>query len=123
MISGVVTANREGRIRLRVQGPQGREKEIEAVMDTGFNGFLTLPPSVIASLGCPHIGRGRAVMANGQSELFDVYEAIVIWDGQPRTVDADAADTEALIGMSLIYGYELRIQAIDGGRVTIELLS
>ncbi len=122
MISGVVNANREGRVRLRIQGPEGHEQEIEAVMDTGFNGFLTLPPSVIAALGCPHIGRGRAVMANGQSELFDVHEATIIWDGQPRTVDADAADTEALMGMSLIYGYELRIQAIDGGRVTLEPL-
>jgi len=93
---------------------------VEAVVDTGFNGFLTLLPSLIASLGCPHIGRGRAFLANGQSELFDVYAVTLIWDGQPRFVDADAADTGALIGMSLIYGYELRIQAMDGGRVTIE---
>ena len=120
---GIVNANREGRVRLRIKGSEGHEQEVEAVMDTGFNGFLTLPQSIISALGCPHIGRGRAVMANGQSELFDVYETTVIWDGQPRTVETDAAETDALIGMSLIYGYELRIQAIDGGRVTIEAIS
>ena len=121
MITGTVNADREGRVRLQVQGPAGQE-EVEAVMDTGFNGFLTLPPSLIANLGCLRIGRGRAIMANGQSELFDVYEVSVIWDGQPRTVEVDAAETNSLMGMSLIYGYELRVQAIDGGRVTIELI-
>jgi clan AA aspartic protease len=122
MIYGQVNADREGIIRLKLQGPQGHEQEVEAVMDTGFNGFLTVPPALAAALGCLHIGRGRAVMANGQSELFDVYEVTVVWDGQPRTVEADAADTDALIGMSLIYGYELRMQAVDGGRVTIEAM-
>ena len=123
MISGQVNVDREGCVRLKLQGPQGHEQEVEAVMDTGFNGFLTVPLSLAAALGCLHIGRGKAVMANGQSELFDVYEITVIWDGQPRTVEADAAGTDALIGMSLIYGCELRIQAIDGGRVTIESMS
>ena len=123
MIFGVVNASREAAIHLSLQGPDGREQKIEAVVDTGFNGFLTLPPTVLSALGCPQIGRGRAVMANGHSELFDVYEVTLIWDGQPRTVETDAADTDALIGMSLIYGYELRIQALDGGRVTLETLS
>lgn len=122
MITGTVNADREGVVRLQVTGLDGLEQEVEAVMDTGFNGFLTLPPALISALGFPRIGRGRAVMANGHSELFDIYEATVIWDGQPRTVETDEADTDVLMGMSLIYGYELRMQAIDGGRVSIEIM-
>jgi hypothetical protein len=37
-------------------------------------------------------------------------------------VEIDAADTDPLVGMGLLYGYEVRIQAIDGGVVTIEAL-
>ena len=33
MITGVVKAD-EGRIRLKVNGPRGRQREIEAVIDT-----------------------------------------------------------------------------------------
>ena len=33
-----------------------------------------------------------------------------------------AIGNEPLIGMSLLYGYDLRIQAIEGGTVTIESL-
>ncbi len=44
MIAGVVTASRQAIIRLTVRGPEGQEQEIEAVIDTGFDGTLTLPP-------------------------------------------------------------------------------
>lgn len=122
MIVGTVSTDREGVIRLRVRGTNGQEQEVEGVIDTGFNGFLTLPPALIAALGCPRIGYGRTLMSNGKEELFDIYEATVFWDGQPRTVETDGADTDALVGMSLIYGYELRMQGRDGGKVTMEAL-
>ena len=51
MITGTVNANREAIISCGVRGPHGKEREIEAVIDTAFNGFLTLPPQVIAALG------------------------------------------------------------------------
>ena len=50
MITGTVTAYREAIIRLNVRGPGGGEKTVEAVIDTGFDGVLTLPTSVVAAL-------------------------------------------------------------------------
>jgi clan AA aspartic protease len=122
MITGAVSANREATIRLLVRGPSGQEQEIEAVIDTGFNGFLTLSPAQITALALARLGRGRAILANGSEAIFDIYEATVIWDGQPLVVEADAADTDALIGMALLDGHELRIEVADGGSVTIEAL-
>ena len=55
-------------------------------------------------------------------ELFDVYAGTVIWDGQPCQVEVDAADTDPILGMSLLYGFELNVQTIDGGLVTIQRL-
>lgn len=40
MITGVVTADREAVMRLSVRGPTAQEHEIEAVIDTGFDGSL-----------------------------------------------------------------------------------
>lgn len=51
MIRGEVSADREARIRFQVYGTEGREEEVEAVLDTGFTGFLTLPPAMISALG------------------------------------------------------------------------
>ena len=66
MITGIVNPNREAVLRLKVQGPNGQEEEIEAVIDTGFTGELTLPPDVIARLGLTWLTQGQAGMANGQ---------------------------------------------------------
>ena len=51
MILGVMTAHTEATIRLPVRAVNGREQEIAVILDTGFNGALTLPPAMIAGLG------------------------------------------------------------------------
>ena len=49
MITGVVTSFHQATIRLIVRGPAGQAQEIEAVIDTGFDGALSLPPADIGS--------------------------------------------------------------------------
>jgi clan AA aspartic protease len=120
MIAGTVNADYEAVIRLRVQGPSGHAPEVDAIIDTGFHGFLTLPPALVTALGLTRLSRGRALLANGSEELFDIYGVTVLWDGQQRYVEADAVDTTPLVGMSLLDGYDLHIQAADGGQVTIQ---
>ncbi len=119
MITGHVTAYREAVIPLNVDGPRNRGREINAVVDTGFNGFLTLPASLIQELGLVWRRRGRATLADGSDSVFDIYEATVIWDGRPRRIAVDEADCDPLVGMSLLYGCELIVQIVDGGRVSI----
>jgi predicted aspartyl protease len=60
MITEVVTSFYQATIRLIVRGPTGHAQEIEAVIDTGFDGALSLPPADIAALGLPwrRCGRG-----------------------------------------------------------------
>jgi len=122
MITGVVTAFRRATIPLAVRDATGQEHAIEAVIDTGFDGALTLPPTLIAALGLPWRRRGRALLADGTESLFDVYEATVLWDGTPRRVAVDAAEIDPLVGMLLLYGYELTVQAVEGGQVLIKAL-
>jgi clan AA aspartic protease len=85
-----------------VGGPGGREQEIECIVDTGFSGSLSLPPTLVAELGLPFRRRGRALLADGSETFFDIHEARVIWDGRLRLVPTDAADSDPLIGMTLL---------------------
>ena len=48
MIQGEVNAAYEAVITLSVQGSEGQVREVDAVVDTGFTGFLTLPPALVA---------------------------------------------------------------------------
>ena len=81
MITGVVNAQTEATIRLPVRAADGREQAIEVILDTGFNGSLTLPPALIASLGLQWCTRDLAMLANGTEDHCDIYAATIIWDG------------------------------------------
>src|SRR5437762_13370584 len=98
MVTGAVNPFREAIVRLYVRGPSGQEQEVEALVDTGFTGALTLPPDLIAALGLPFRRSGRGLLADGTQSLFAVFEATVIWDGQPRTVAVDRIPSDPLLG-------------------------
>ena len=122
MISGVVTIAREAVVQLSVLGSKGQTQEINAVIDTGFDGSLTLPANVISALGLPWRRRGLSILADGSESVCDIYEATVIWDGTPRRVAVDEVEMVPLVGMSLLYGYELTMQVIEHGTVIIRPL-
>jgi len=62
-------------------------------------------------------------LANGQFDVFDIFAVDVLWDGEQRTVEADAAEAEPLIGMELLRGFDLSIRVVPGGTMTIEGLA
>lgn len=62
MITGVLTASRQAVIRPTVRGSEGQEQEIDAVIDMGFDGTLTLPPVLIVTLGLVCCGEDRGIV-------------------------------------------------------------
>ena len=119
MIEGVVNAALEAVVSLTVQGPSGQSRDIEAVIDTGFNDFLTLPSALAAELGLAYRNRGQMILADGSEATFDIYRAALLWDGESRPVYVYAADATPLVGMRLLYSHDLSIDVVDGGRVVI----
>ncbi len=123
MISGKVTNNGEATIRLKLLGPTGIEKRISAIIDTGYDGWLTLPPELIAELVLPWSTVGQAVLADGSEIEYDVYEARVVWDRRQREVDIDESDTAPLIGMAMLRDCELNMVVQPHGKITITRLT
>ena len=120
MIQGVVNAAFEAVVTLPLQDPGGRTRDIEAVVDTGYSGFLTLPPGLVAELGLPFAYMGQALLANDAEVDFDVHYVTVLWDGQPRDVEADTTGSTPLMGMLLLNGHNLNIEVENGGDVVIQ---
>jgi clan AA aspartic protease len=122
MMSGIVNAALEPLLKLTVRDDVGQPHDVESI-DTGFNGFLTLPPAIIAKLRLPWLCRQQGELADGSVLEFDVYVATVDWKGRPRSVEVEAADAQPLLGMALMQGLELRIQIVPGGALTIAELT
>ena len=122
MIEGTVNENFEATIRLALRGVAREGREVEAIIDTGFTGYLTLPTALIRRLNLSWKGRGQALIADGSLHVFDEYIGTVLWDGQDRTVEVAAADTTHLVGMGLLRRYSLRVDVVANGEVKIEEL-
>jgi clan AA aspartic protease len=119
MIRGVVNARLEAVASLRIRGPAGTELDVDAVVDSGFSAALTLPKTTIAALGLARQSAGGAALADGSFHQFDVYAGDVEWNGNWRAILVWAVGGEALIGMQLLAGHELRIEVVPGGAVEI----
>jgi clan AA aspartic protease len=123
MMQGIVNASCEATVSLVLSNESRQTQLINAVIDTGYTGFLSLPREIIVLLNLPWTGIDRGTLGDGSEVTFEVYAAKVIWDGEYRNIPINEAETDPLVGMSLLYGYDLQIQAVEGGRVTIKALS
>jgi clan AA aspartic protease len=119
MIAGAVNARREAVVQLRLRGAGGVERSVNAVVDTGFSGYLTLPDGEIAAMGLTRHSTGGAVLADGTVRQFAVYEAEVWWGAAWRVILVSAVGSEVLAGMRLLDGHELRIEVAVGGAVAV----
>jgi clan AA aspartic protease len=123
MILGIVNANREATIQIVILGLGGEQHEaaieIVAIIDTGFTGFLTVPPALIQRLDLPWLCREPGILADGSVENFDVYVATVMWNGERRTIEVEAVESESLLGMGMLERYSLFIEVEEGGSVAI----
>lgn len=120
MIRGQVNALRQAILPVELRSHSGTTELVDAQVDTGFDGFLEIPAATAASLGWPYLQSRSYQLGDGQVVALDVHQATVIWDGQPRSVEAVVAGRVPLVGMSLLYGYHLFVDVIDGGVVQVD---
>ena len=112
----------EAVVTLPLRGPVEQDREVDAVIDTGFNGSLTLPPTMVKELGLPFRFHSSATLADGSEVAFDAYRVTVVWDGEARFVDADEVDATPLAGMLLLDNHSLYVEVADGGRVVVQTM-
>lgn len=122
MIAGTINQQLEAVIPLTVLSAAGQLLELDVIIDTGFDGYLTLPQAMVDRLQLPWRRRERVALADGSESIFDIYEAQIFWGGRLRRITVDCADTNPLVGMALLRGSRLTMEVIDAGEVRIETL-
>ena len=120
MIEGFVNANHEAILPLSLRGPGGQTLEVNAVIDTGYSGALTLPAALVAELELPYVFSSKATLADDTEVGFRVHRVTAFWDSGPLQIEADAVGSTPLLGMSMLDRHNLNIDVEDGGRVVIQ---
>ena len=119
MIRGIVTKDLDAWVDLAIAGDEQPTVSFSAVVDTGFSGFLTLPRVVLERFQARPLTVVIVTLADGSKTSADLFELTVLWDGQPRMIEVEAAETEPLIGMALLAGHDLQMRVVPDGDVTI----
>ena len=122
MIVGNVNEALEPVVNLTIRGFSGQELNLEAIIDTGFNGHLSLLPEQAEFLGLLPSEVADSTLADGSVKTVFLYTAIVVWDGVERLALAVADDVTPLVGMALLESYHLGMDTIPGGDVRITRL-
>lgn len=120
MHRGRVSADQQALVTIDVFDGGGRPHSLEVVLDTGFTGYLTLPEDSIRLLGLPSVGQRTFELANGELSEFQVYLGSVAWHGRPSDVLVLQSDGVPLLGMTLLWGSRVTVNALSGGEVVIE---
>ncbi|MCY7275323.1 MAG: clan AA aspartic protease [Phormidesmis sp. CAN_BIN44] len=94
--------------------------EIECVVDTGFEGFLTLPTAIIIDLGLPYIAPIDANLADNSRITTNVHQGIILWNGLERVIPILSMGRRPLIGTALLEDYHLSIDFCESGTVLID---
>ena len=78
---GTVDSSSEALVSITVEGPgsEGQQRDLVALLDTGFNGFFALPPASIDVLDLEQTSREQYMTASGAMHFTGVYEAVVVF--------------------------------------------
>ena len=121
MIIGKVTTDLEVVIELVVIG-LNRQEKIEAVVDTGFSGYLALPSDLINRLKLRRIDNQAVILGDGTEVVLEKYLLAALWHGEEYNVSTLQTDGGPLVGMSLLYGSQVVLDVINDGDVSINAL-
>ena len=109
--SGSVNALREALIEITFV----RGDAFECVIDTGFDGALILPASVVQRLALPVVARLVFELVGAAQMSADVALGEIVWLGENRSVEVIMSEgNDALIGTELFDEAKLVIDYIGG---------
>ena len=118
-ISGSVSG-REAVVSLSVVDSNGAAQPVEALVDTGFTGYLMLPASMTERLGLAPRAEKPVILADGSVASFQTYYATIEWHDGRRSILVYEVEARPLIGMSLLTGSRLLMDIVEGGTVSVE---
>lgn len=112
----------EAIVPVRVRGTHGVPEPIQAILDTGFNDWITLSPSQVAMLALTFREEGHYVLADGSETVSRLFEAEIEWLGNWRRILVVEMDGGPLLGMAMLAGCRLDLEVVENGRVEIKSL-
>jgi clan AA aspartic protease len=75
---------------------------IDFVVDTGFNGYLTLPVNAVGAMNLPLFSTTITILADGTRAKIPTHIATINWHDRELLVPVLAMGSKPLLGMGLL---------------------
>ncbi|WP_309743969.1 clan AA aspartic protease [Chamaesiphon sp. OTE_20_metabat_361] len=96
--------------------------DVEFVVDTGFNGYLTLPVGAVGAMNLPLFSTTATILADGSQSLTPTHLATIDWHGEEVIVPVLAMGGKPLLGTGLLSQCRLLVEFTENGAIELEKL-
>jgi len=107
------------RITLALPGLNGL-LQVEFVLDTGFEGELTLPENLLREIDADFVATQTMLMADDSERRTRHFQIVLEWNEEARFTEVIALEGRPLLGNLLLEGCGVQIEMTDGGEVVVE---
>ena len=104
---------------LRIHGSLGQQLDTTAVIDTGYNGSLSLPAAVVNTLTLELLGPMKLILGDASQRALSFYRGEVQWGSQRRSVRVLCVEGDPLVGTALLKGHRLEVNFSHDGVVIV----
>lgn len=94
--------------------------EVEALLDSGFNGAVSLPLAEVDKLGLPLVTERAVTLADGSDVNVKVHSGFVCFAGRRYRCAVLATGDVPTVGMHLLQGMRVCFEAFEGGAIEVE---
>ena len=105
MIVARVNDNFDAHVQLELLH-NGTIHPVHFVIDTGFNGNLSVTPQMVRSLNLEIIDVQDGVLADGRRDVFETVDIVVNWLDETRKIRAQVLG-EPMLGTRMLNGCEI----------------
>lgn len=118
MLKGIVNLDDEPVVPIAIKLTK-TFRTARAIIDTGFNGFLSVPASVVQRANWTELGEEEYEIASGELMKAKVYEGTVQFDKKALTIPVTASHSgDILIGTKLLMD---KLLSIDFKRKSVKV--
>jgi len=90
-------------------------REIELLIDTGFNGSVLLPIETIHDMNLSPVAVGEYALADGTITETNIFEGTIDWFGKKKRISIISSPSDfCLLGMELLYELRTVIEPAKG---------
>jgi clan AA aspartic protease len=95
---------------------------VDFVVDTGFNGYLTLPVGAVGAMNLPLFSTTITILADGTRAEIPTHVATIDWHDRELLVPVLAMGTKPLLGIGLLDRCRLVVEFTEDGSIELEKL-